>query len=231
MALKDGEMHLISSFVTAVIAAAVFVPTVYFTGRAEAQAPDFSKMQAIEASIAQLKTTAPKQPQKHFRTPEKVEKQGVSHDEHKKPNVKKDEPKKPEDINKVLDKFHHGDDTDPVGPVTAPAIGDLHGSVNSDAAFSKGDPFLGQLTADMGYRPPSIAQCSGQPVGCIMMQPDGKIRDVIMKVHTNDDCETAAAASLKRLKKLRDDKPEEVPTRLLDQIANKYLCFKFTVAQ
>jgi hypothetical protein len=230
MALKDGEMHLISSFVTAAIAAAVFVPTVYFTRRAEAQGPDFSKMEAIEASIAQLKTTNSRQPQKHFRQPEVVKQQGVSHDKPTKPD-KKDQPPKPEDIDKTLAKFHHGDDQDPVGPVTAPAVGDLHGSVNSDAAFSKGDPFLGRLTADMAYHPPKIAQCSGEPVGCIMMQPDGKIRDVLFKVHTNDDCEVTAAAALKRLKKLRDEKPEEVPTRLLDQIANKYLCFKFTVAQ
>lgn len=233
MSLKDSEMQAVSVLGTVVLSCVLFGGIFWFTKAAPEQHINLDNMTVIEASVAYKKSPS-RQPQKHFRTPDPVQKpEGVSHDEHKHVDKKPDEDKKPPKKNDTdpFAKFKHPQDDnqdDPVGPVTMPQVGDLNGSIDGNAAVSKGDPYLGGLMTDMHFEAPTIAKASGSPIGCIALQPDGKIRDYTFKQTTNDDVQLAAEAALKRLKKARDEKPQEVPTRLL-RLTGHYICFTFNL--
>lgn len=233
MSLKDGEMQAISVLGSG-LGTVVLVLLVVHTKKAPEQHINLDNMTVIEASVA-YKRSPSRQPQKHFKAPDPVQKpEGVSHDENKhvdkKPDDKDKKPPKKADTDPFAKFKHpHDDDQDaPVGPVTMPQVGDLNGSIDGNAAVSKGDPYLGGLMTDMHFEAPSIAKASGSPIGCIALQPDGKIRDYTFKQTTNDDIQLAAEAALKRLKKARDEKPQEVPTRLL-RLTGHYICFTFNL--
>jgi hypothetical protein len=185
----------------------------------------------IEASLAMKKTKAV-QPQKQFKPPEPTKQETVSHDADKKPDEpkKKDDPKKPTDDKPVdITKFKHATDDDdaPVGKAVV-QIGDLNGSEFGDSATSIGDPYFGRLRADMHFNPPEIAKGDSVPIGCILLQADGKIADSRFKESTGDDLQTAAEAAIKQLVKTRNENPIEVPTHLL-KYTTHYLCFHFTI--
>lgn len=232
MSLKDGEMQAISGL-GSVFGTVLLGLLLLHRSPAPDQHTKLDNMTVIEASVAYKKSPS-RQPQKHFKAPDPVQKpQGVSHDENKhvdkKPDDKDQKQPKKNDTDPFA-KFKHPNDNsdDPVGPVTMPQVGDLNGSVDGNAAVSKGDPYLGGLMTDMHFEAPSIAKASGSPVGCIALQPDGRIRDYTFKQSTNDDIQLAAEAALKRLKKARDEKPQEVPTRLL-RLTGHYICFTFNL--
>src|SRR5262249_52103405 len=113
-------------------------------------------------------------------------------------------------------------------PTTNPG-GDFNGSEKGFAPESKGDPFFGRLRADMNFQFPEIAKAQSIPIGCIHLQPDGKIAGIKFDQQGDDDLQTAAEAALKELQKIRNQNPEPVPTYLL-QITSKWLCFKFSVS-
>jgi hypothetical protein len=230
MAMKDGEIQVVSLFGTVVLTAALFAPVLYLTEKAEAQGGDLKEMDTIEASLAYRKTPQ-KQPQKRLKSADPLEKpEGVSHDDTRKPIDKKDEDKKPpKKDDDPLARFKHptdDDDTATGKPVTN--VGDFNGSEKGFADETKGDPWMAQLRADMNYNPPEIAKGNGVPLGCIHVTADGKITDTKFFVRTDDDLQTAAEAAIDGLKKFRNDKPVEVPTHLLS-ITTKWLCFKFNV--
>lgn len=231
MALRDKEMHVMSFFGAAIISAALFVPMMWFTNAAEAEGPQLKDMQVIEATIAYRKTPQ-KQPQKQVKQTEVVKPEGVSHDENKKPPEKKDEKKpeaKPDDKNPFGKFTRPGEDT---GTPTTKPEGDFNGNEKGFAPTSKGDPFFGRLRADMNFQFPEIAKAASIPVGCIHLQPDGKVVDTTFDPPNgkkgDDDLQTAAEAALKELVKVRRANPEPVPSHLLD-ITKQWLCFKFTV--
>jgi hypothetical protein len=232
--MRDGEMHATAMIGTGLLAAALVVPIVWLSSGKSVAAPAIDKMTMIEASLA-VKATKVKQPQKETHEPPPVVKpEGVSHDADKKPPLedkKKDEPPKKTDDKPPPDitKFHHASDDDtPAGPQKTP-VGQFDGSQFGNAPVSKGDPYLQRLVADMHYNPPEIAKGNGVPVGCIHIQPDGKIVDTKFQTKTDDDLQTAAEAALKELVKARTDKPEEVPTNLLG-LTTEWLCFHFNVS-
>ncbi len=234
--MKDGEIQALALFGTAILSAALIVPTVWFTAAADADdGPKLDNMTMIEASLA-VKSTKAVQPQKQVRAPDPVKEEGVSHDDKKPPPEepkKKDEPKKKPDDSKTpdLSKFKHSDDDDtPVGKPTPVQIGDLNGSEFGDSAKSIGDPWLGRLRADMHFNPPEISKGDSVPIGCILLTPEGKIADTKFKLKTDDDLQTAAEAALAQLVKSRNEHPIEVPTQLL-QLTAHYLCFHFRVKQ
>jgi hypothetical protein len=234
MSLKDGEMQAVSVFGTVVLSIVLFGGVAWFTKAAPEQHTQLGKMTMIEAWVA-YKRSSSKQPQKHFKAADPVQKpQGVSHDENKhvdkKPDDKDQKPPKKNDTDPFA-KFKHPNDNsdDPVGPVTMPQVGDLSGSINGNAEASKGDPYFGSLLADMQFQAPTIAKTGDDvPIGCFLLQPDGRIRDFLFKKTTNNDTQLAAEAALKRLKKARDEKPQEVPTRLL-RLAGQYICISFNL--
>jgi len=231
MALKDTEMHVLSIVGAAIVTAALFVPVLFFTDAATDDGPQLKEMQVIEASIAYKKSPT-KQPQKQTQPTPTIDKpEGVSRDENKKPPEKKEE-KKPEqakvDPNNPFGKFTRPTEDD--GKPTTQPLGDFNGSEKGFAPESKGDPFFGRLRADMNFQFPSIAKASSIPVGCIRIQPDGKIADTKFDVKGDDDLQTAAEAAMNELVKARRANPEPVPTHLLS-ITTRWLCFKFSVQQ
>lgn len=235
MSLKDGEMQAVSVLGAGMMSAILFGGIFFFTNAAPEQHIKLGQMTMIEASLA-YKSSKATQPQKKFRSPDPVKKaEGVSHDENKKVDKKpEDKDKKPpkKDDTDPFAKYKHPNDenqNDPVGPVTMPKVGDLNGSINGNAAVSTGDPYFAQLLADMNFQAPTIAKSGdAPPIGCFALQPDGKIRDYTFQRSTNDDVQLAAEAALKRLKQIRDEKPQEVPTRLL-RLTGHYICFTFNL--
>jgi len=234
MALKDGEMHAVSGCVTALVTVALFVSVVYFTQRAEARKsiidPD---MEAIEATVAFTKTPQ-KQPQKHKRVPDPVEKpEGVSHDEKQKPiEKKKDEPPKkepkPTDPKDPFEKFHHpNDDEEPGKPTTDPGV--FNGSERGWASETKGHPFFQKFAQDIhdNFSLPTISEANGSPVGCFHLTADGKIVDTKFEDNGGGaDLGRAAQDAIDAVKKLRNQTPIPVPTELLGAI-NRWICFRF----
>jgi hypothetical protein len=232
MSLKDTEMHVFSLLGAGLLSAALLVPVVWFTDAAEAgSAPLADNRQIIEATIA-YKKTPKKQPQKVRDVVEEVKVEGVSRDENKKIEDKKDDKKK-EDKKPVVDpkdpfKGLRRPDEEAGKPTTEPE-GDFNGSEKGFAPESKGDPFFGRLRADMNFQFPEIAKAASIPVGCIHLQPDGRIKAIKFEAQGDDDLQTAAEAALKELQKIRNREPEAVPTHLLT-ITKQWLCFKFSVS-
>lgn len=231
MPLKDTEMQVVSIAATALLTAALFVPVLFLTEKAKDDGPQLKEMQVIEATIA-YKKSPNKQPQKQTQPTPTIDKpEGVSRDENKKPPEKKEE-KKPEqakvDPNNPFGKFTRPSDDD--GKPTTQPLGDFNGSEKGFAPESKGDPFFGRLRADMNFQFPDIAKASSIPVGCIRIQPDGKIVDTKFDQKGDDDLQTAAEAAMNELVKARRANPEPVPTHLLS-ITTRWLCFKFSVQQ
>jgi hypothetical protein len=233
MSLKDGEMQVMSLFGALVLSGSLIVPVVYLTEKAEAQAPPLANREVLEATLA-YKKTAVKQPQKLRDQPDVVKPQGVSHDENKKVEEKKEDkkPKDPKVDPKDPFKGLRRPDEEAGAPTTNPG-GDFNGSEKGFAPVSTGEPFFARLRADMNFQFPEIAKAQSIPVGCIHLEPDGRIKaftfDPPIGQKGDDDLQTAAEAAMTELKKARNSNPEAVPTHLL-QITKQWLCFKFSVS-
>lgn len=226
-------MHVVSLAGAGMLAAALAVPLVWMTGGNRVDGPVLKEQEVIEATIAYRKTPQ-KQPQKKTAPPPVEKPEGVSRDENKKPVEKKPEEKKPQakpDPDNPFGKFTREEaDT---GPQTMPTVGDFNGSEKGFAEESKGDPFFGRLRADMNFQFPEIARAQSIPIGCIHLQPDGRVQAITFDPpignRGGDDLQTAAEGALKQLQKTRAQNPEPVPTHLL-RITSKWLCFKFSVS-
>lgn len=249
MSFKDGEIQTISLLGTGILTAALFLPVLYLTEKAEAGKTKWDDMESIEASIA-YKKTPQKQPQKKTQQPEvKKPDEGVSRDEKKKPiegckadsECKADEKCKdhhcvPKQDTKVAktdpkDPFagHHRDDDD--APTGKPTVdpGDFNGNEFGWAPQTKGHPFWQQFAKDIheNFALPTISEANGIPVGCFHITPDGKIAEVKMKEHSaSADLDQAAEHAIDAVKKLRNDNPVPVPTELLGA-TSRWICFRF----
>ena len=248
MSFNDGEMKVVSGLGTVVATAALFLPVLYLTEKAEADHTKWDDMESIEASIA-YKKTPQKQPQKKTTQPEVKKDEGVSHDDKKKPiegckadkDCKADEkckdthcvPKEtkvvkvdPKDPFKGI--HHDDDDTNPTGkPVVDP--GQFNGNEDGWAPTTKGNPFWQRFAKDIhdNFNLPEISDANGIPVGCFHITPDGKIADIKIKEKSqSSDLELAAEHAIDAVKKMRNDNPEPVPTELLGA-TNRWICFRF----
>lgn len=234
MSLRDSEMQVVSIVGAIVVSAALIVPVVIFVEAPEPKhQPLLANYEVLEATLAYKNEKAPKQPQKQFDQPDIVKPEGVSHDEKKKVEDKKDEKKKdPKVDDKDPFKGIRRPDEETGAPTVQPG-GEFNGSEKGFAPVSKGDPFFARLRADMNFTFPEIAKAQSIPVGCIHIQPDGKITGITFDSPIgqkgDDDIQIAAEAALKELQKTRNQDPEAVPTQLL-QITSKWLCFKFSVS-
>lgn len=234
MSLEDTEMHVFSLFGAGILSAALIVPVVWFSDDVGASTPPLADdRQVIEATLAYRKKPM-KQPQKRRDVVEEVKPVGVSRDENKKVEEKKEDKK--EDKKVVVDPkdpfkgLRRPDEES--GPTTEPE-GDFNGSEKGFAPESKGDPYLAELRADMNFTFPEIAKAQSIPIGCIHLQPDGRIKATTFAPPIgksgDDDLQTAAEAALKQLQKTRNQNPQPVPTHLLS-ITKQWLCFKFSVS-
>lgn len=237
MSFNNGQMHGLALVGTAVLSGALFGGTLYLTEAAEAaHQPELREMVTIEASLAR-KSEKKKQPQKELKAPEPVVKpEGVSHDETKKPpenKPPKDEKKpakKPDDKPVDIHKFHHASDDDPqpgASPVTD--IGQFDGSEKGFAPINAGNPYWQNLAADnhQAWQIPTISKVNGTPVGCFHIAPDGKIAAVKFDAPSGDQIlDDSVLRTLKAVQKLRNDKPQPVPTEQLGVI-KRWVCFRF----
>lgn len=228
--MKDAEMHIASLFGTVLLTAALSGPMIYF-GFADRvdEAPPLKETEVIEATIAYRKTPK-KQPEKKVETQAVEKPEGVSRDENKKVEPKKDDEKKAQKPDEnPFGKFTRPSEDE--GKPTTNPDGDFNGSEKGFAPESKGDPFFGRLRGDMNFTFPEIAKGQSIPIGCIHLQPDGKIKtfsfDPPIGKPGEDDIQIAAEAALKELQKVRAQTPEPVPTHLLS-ITSKWLCFRFS---
>ena len=234
MSLNDGEMQMVSILGAAILSATVIAPVVYFSAAREHPPSYLENRQVLEATIAYKKSPT-KQPQKKTTQVEDVKPVGVSHDENKKVDEKKEDKKKDDKKVDPKDPFKgiHRNDDDASGKPTTTPEGDFNGSEKGFAPTSTGDPFFGRLRADMNFQFPEIAKASSIPIGCIHLQPDGRIKATTFAPpigkEGDDDIQIAAEAALKELQKNRNRDPKPVPTYLLS-VTKQWLCFKFSVS-
>jgi hypothetical protein len=231
MSMKDAQIHLVSLFGAGALTAALAFPLVLLATENRVEEPPLKEQEVIEATIAYRKTPQ-KQPHKKTAPPPVEKPEGVSRDENKKVEPKKEDKKDPP---KQDGPINFGSNARPnldEGPATKPTVGDFNGSEKGFAEESKGDPFFGRLRGDMNFQFPEISKAQSIPIGCIHLQPDGRIKAVTFDPPIgkkgDDDLQTAAEAALAELKKTRAQNPEPVPTHLLS-ITSKWLCFKFSV--
>jgi hypothetical protein len=232
--LGERAMHIIAAVGATVISAAlVATPLVWAAKPPANDGPSLVDMEAIEASLAYKAAEPPKQPQKKFRAPDPVKDEGVSRDAAKKPDPKPEDPKKksdPKDLQSEFEKLkNQRNQDDPVGKPSE-EIGSFDGSKFGFAEESKGDPYFQKLVGDLleGWEFPEILRNSGLPVGCLRLSAEGKIQDTFFKeksdnLELNDSVERALSA----VKKLRNERPEPVPTHLLKAAITQWVCFKF----
>ena len=232
MSMRDAEMHVFSLVGATGASAFLFVGILWFTdARIEDEGPPLKNQQVIEAKLAYKKTTQ-KQPQKLRDQPDVVKPVGVSRDENKQVEEKKEEKKKdPKVDEKDPFKGLRRPDEEAGKPTTKPD-GEFDGSDKGFAPVNSGDRFWAELLADMNFQFPEIAKAQSIPVGCIHLQPDGRIKaftfDPPIGKKGDDDLQTAAEAAMTELKKKRNQNPIEVPVHLL-QHTKKWQCFRFSV--
>lgn len=238
MSLSHNEMHAYSGLGTAVVVGVVLV-VVYWadSAAADAEAPKrdpYADMEVIDAALAYKAPAEVVQPQKQFRQPDPVKPEGVSRDADAKPVDKpKDDPKDKIDINAVLDKNRSRDDDDdlPPGPATMPTVGAFDGSEDGWGDETRGDPYLGALKSDLlrGWEFPEILSDVGTPVGCIHLEPDGTIPEVVLREQSgNSELDDSVERALRELQKRRDKEPKPVPAHLIPK-TRKWICYRMKV--
>jgi hypothetical protein len=246
--MNNGTMHFVSAIGVVAISVALAGPMLFLAHPKDANAgPLLEDMEAIEASLA-VKKTPQKQPQKKIeeKAPE-VKPDGVSHDETKKVEDKKTCKKdsdctsneickkgvcdKPEKVAKKdeptdpLGKFRRDPDADTGKPTTD--VGAFNDNDRGWAEETKGAPFFQGVARDFveNFEYPKILQGESS-VGCIHLLADGTIQkykvDPKSGVDTLDD---AVERALKKMKQLRDQKPEPPPIELLKQATTRWICF------
>jgi outer membrane biosynthesis protein TonB len=234
MSFNNGQMHGFALLGTVVLTGALFVGTLYLSEAAETtHEPQLQEMITIEASLAR-KSVKKKQPQKELKAPEPpVKPEGVSHDENKKPLDKPPEDKKhakPDDPPIDISKFKHPTDDDPQpGGQPTTDIGQFDGSEKGFAPLNAGHPYWQSLNADFHqvWEIPQVSKVNGATVGCIHIQPDGKIATVEIATRSGDQIlDDSVERALKATQKARNDKPQPVPIEELVHI-KKMVCFRF----
>lgn len=238
MSLSHNEMHAYSGLGTAVVVGVVAVVAYWAdSAAADDEAPKrdpLANMEVIGASLAYKAPAEVVQPQKQFRQPDPVKPEGVSRDADAKPVDKpKDDPKDKIDINAVLDKNRSRDDDDdlPPGPATMPTVGAFDGSEDGWGDETRGDPYLGALKSELlrGWEFPEILSDVGTPVGCIHLEPDGTIPEVVLREQSgNSELDDSVERALRELQKRRDKEPKPVPAHLIPK-TRKWICYRMKV--
>jgi hypothetical protein len=236
--VKDGDMQVYSIIGTAVLTAALSIgvwKTSEWTGggTANAAANPYADMEIIDASLAELPKKPQQQPQKKFSNPEPVKPLGVSRDENAKPATKPDE--QPRTNTPSLDQFRRTDneDDEPLGKPDEQPVGAFDGSEFGFGDETKGDPYFGRLKADLlrNWEYPEILSDVGVPVGCIHMEPDGKIPEWELREKSgNAELDDSVERALDSLQKLRNKEPIEVPPHLIPK-TRKWICWRMKVKE
>ncbi len=236
MTLTGSQLHTFSGLGTALVTAVAGVAVWWADSHADDEKPKadpFADMEVIDAALAEKAPAQVVQPQKKFRTPDPVKPEGVSHDENAKPVDKpKDDPKDDIDIDKVLNRNRDDDDDLDVGPTTQPVVGAFDGDEQGWGDETKGDPYLGALKSDLlrAWEFPEILSDVGTPVGCIHLEPDGTIPEVVLREQSgNAELDDSVERALKELQKKREKDPKPVPAHLAPK-TRKWICYRMKVS-
>jgi outer membrane biosynthesis protein TonB len=240
--MKDADMQLFSIIATGVITTAMSL-LVWKSdelglgwGSSSASTDPYADMEVIDAALAELPKKPDKQPQKKFRAPDPEAKPvGVSRDENAKPVDKPiDEPKPTRDNVPSLDDVRRTDNSDePVGIPDQQPVGAFDGSEFGFGDETRGDPFLGALKADLlrNWEYPEILSDVGTPVGCIHIEPDGKIEESELREKSgNSELDDSVERALAELQKVRNKDPKPVPAHLIPK-TRKWICWRMKVKE
>lgn len=235
----DRAMHLYSGVgtfaVTAMLAVLAWKSADWSEAAAATRDP-FADMEVIDAALAELPKKPQQQPQKKFRAPNpEVKPEGVSRDEHAAPVTRPDEPRKPDKAPSLEDFARPNTDDDdlPVGKPDEQPAGAFDGSEFGFGDETRGDPYLGALKADLlrSWEYPEILSDVGTPVGCIHMEPDGKIEEWELREKSgNSELDDSVERALGELQKLRNKEPKQVPAHLVPK-TRKWICWRMKVKE
>jgi hypothetical protein len=236
MTLTGPQLHTFSGLGTALVTAVAGVAVWWVDSKADEEKPKpdpFADMEVIDAALAEKAPAQVVQPQKKFRTPDPVKPEGVSHDENAKPVDKpKDEPKDDIDIDKVLNRNRDDDEDLDVGVTTQPVVGAFDGDEQGWGDETRGDPYLGALKSDLlrAWEYPEILSDVGTPVGCIHLEPDGTIPEVVLREQSgNAELDDSVERALKELQQKREKDPKPVPAHLVPK-TRKWICYRMKVS-
>ncbi|MEZ4401071.1 MAG: TonB C-terminal domain-containing protein [Kofleriaceae bacterium] len=235
MSLSATELHSFSGLGTVLVASA-FAVGIWVVERDEPAAEKkdpYADMEVIDAALAEKAPAQVVQPQKQFRQPEPVKPEGVSRDADAAPVDKpKDPPKDPPvNIEDVLARNRAQDEDLPVGPATTPTVGAFDGSEDGWGDETRGDPYLGALKSDLlrGWEFPEILSEVGTPIGCIHLEPDGTLPEVVLRERSgNQELDDSVERALAALQKKRAKDPKPVPAYLVPK-TRKWICYRMKV--
>ena len=238
---RDSGLRNAGMIVTAILHGGIIVVLVAgeqifgWGGGSDAEAR-FENSETIEAALA-FKAVEPKdkQPQKQKkkkyrpddRAPVIKDETAPPRDEVKpdhKVKVKPDEI----DINSVLNKNKLQDESlSSTGAEEVPKEGSTDGSEWGTEKDAKGHPYAGELKGRIygAWQLPSLEQGTGEAVGCVKLDREGKIVDRHVKQKSgNANLDRSVELALKQA----PDMESPVPDDLIDLMTSKGICFRFT---
>lgn len=241
--------HLSGAITTALIHGAIAIMVLGFSDASGCGSDSGEqgklKMTTIEAALAYKSKTKSKQPQKRRKRAKRqaAKPDGVSRDETKKAETKKTRKAEPEeDFSKAFEKYKDQrqrddeedeeiDDLDDLDDDADKSGGEFDGSEHGFAEVSKGDPYMQELAKDMyaSWELPTLEKGSGAAVGCVRLEPGGKISDIKLETKSgNSNIDRSVRVALKKMQKQRNKKPAKVPRHLME-ITTQWTCFKLKV--
>lgn len=237
MTMKDGEIKTFSIIGTVVITTGLAIgvwQTSEWTEASASTRDPYADMEVIDAALAELPKKPKTQPQKKFQAPPEEKLLGVSRDELAKP-VDRPEPDKAAKLPSLEDLARPDSDNsdEPVGKPDEQPVGAFDGSEFGFGDETRGDPFLGALKADLlrNWEYPEILSDVGTPVGCIHIEPDGKIEESELREKSgNSELDDSVERALAELQKLRGKDPKPVPAHLIPK-TRKWICWRMKVKE
>jgi hypothetical protein len=191
-------------------------------------------MEVIDASLAEQIKKPEAQPQKKFRAPDPTQPVVVpTRDDQAKPVDKPDDKPTTDPVDPLAQFNRPDNDDEPIGKPDEQQVGAFDGSEFGFGDETKGDPYLGRLKADLlrSWEYPEILSDVGTPIGCIHMEPDGKIEKWELREKSgNAELDDSVERALKDLQKLRNDEPIEVPAHLVPK-TRKWICYRMKVKE
>lgn len=238
--ITDQEMQIYSGvgtlFLTSVVVALVIKGpdvSIFGKGRGGRERSKVEDMEVIDAALAELPKKPEQQPQKKFRAPDPAQPVIVPKRDDE-PDSDKPVTEPTTDPVDPLAKFDRPDnDDEPVGKPDEQPVGAFDGDKFGFGDETKGDPYLGRLKADLlrSWEYPEILSDVGTPVGCIHLEPDGKIEKWELREKSgNPELDDSVERALKELEKRRDNEPIEVPAHLVP-LTRKWICYRMKVKE
>ena len=235
--LRNAGMIVTAILHGGIIAVLVAGEQVFGWGASADAESRFASSETIEAALA-FKAVDPKtkQPQKQKkkkyrpddRAPVIKDETAPPRDEVKPPDhkvkVKPDEV----DPKSILEKNRLQDESlSSTGVEEVPKEGSTDGSEWGTEKDAKGHPYAGELKGRIygAWQLPSLEQGTGEAVGCVKLDRDGKIVDRHVKQKSgNANLDRSVELALKN----SPDMESPVPDDLVDLMTSKGICFRFT---